>query len=107
MSYIMATSLVDMKVGFSTEPDPIQGIPTLELLIQLLFHLCHYAQMHRSLVSDTMNLLFCACPRAIYHFFTANAYPDRCFNNINKVGNIILHVMAMELSPYKYLQGDL
>ena len=72
----METSLADMKAGFPIAPEPIQGIPTLESLIGLLFHMCRCAQTHRSPASDTMNLLFCACPRPIYGFFTADAYPD-------------------------------
>ena len=76
MSTAMETSLADMKAGFPVAPEPIQGIPTLESLIELLFHMCRCAQTHRSPASDTMNLLFCACPRPIYGFFTADAYPD-------------------------------
>ena len=68
-----------MKAGFPDGPEPIQGIPTLDLLIHILFHMCRCAQTHRSPASDTMNLLFCACPRAIYGFFTSDAYPDGRF----------------------------
>ena len=72
----METSLADMKAGFPFAPKPIQGIPTLKSLIELLFHMCRCAQTHCSPASNTMNLLFCACPRPIYGFFTADAYPD-------------------------------
>jgi hypothetical protein len=71
----METSLADMKAGFPSAPKPIQGIPNLQSLIELLFHLCHCAQTHRSPASEAMNLLFCACPRNIYGFFTADLYP--------------------------------
>ena len=72
----METSLVDMKAGFRFAPKLIQGIPTLESLIELLFHMCQCAQTHRFSASNTTNFLFCACPRPIYGFFTADAYPD-------------------------------
>jgi hypothetical protein len=72
----METSLADMKAGFPLAPEPIQVIPTLESLIELLFHMCRCTQTHRSPASNTMNLLFCACPSPIYGFFTADAYPD-------------------------------
>ena len=72
----METSLADMKAGFPFAPEPIQGIPKLESLNELLFHMCRCAQTHCSLASDTMNLHFCACPCPIYGFFTADAYPD-------------------------------
>ena len=76
MSTAMETSLADMKAGFPFAPESIQGIPTLESLIELLFHMCQCAQTHCSPVSDNMNLLFFACPRFIYGFFAADAYPD-------------------------------
>jgi hypothetical protein len=31
--------------------------------------------MHCSLASPTMNLLFCTCPKEVYGFFIADAYP--------------------------------
>jgi hypothetical protein len=68
-------SLADMKKGFSQAPEPIQGIPTLQSLIKLLFHLCHCTQTQRSPASATMNLLFCAAPPDVYAFLTAEAYP--------------------------------
>ncbi len=76
MSTAMETSLAGMKAGFPFLPKPIQGIPTLESVIELLFHMCCSAQTHRSPTSDTMNLLFCTCPRPVYVFFTADTYPD-------------------------------
>jgi hypothetical protein len=72
---MMETSLADMKTGLTQAPEPIQGIPTLQSLIELLFHLCRCAQMQRSAASATMNLLFCAAPPDMYAFLTAKAYP--------------------------------
>jgi hypothetical protein len=68
------TSLADMKTGFPQDLEPIQGNPTLQSLIELLFHLCHCMQMQRSPASATMNLLFCAAPPDVYAFLTAEAY---------------------------------
>ena len=76
MSTLTETSLADMKGGFPPPPDPIQGIPTLTSLIDLLFHLCRCAQTHRSPASEKMNLLFCAAPKDVYAFLTTEAYPD-------------------------------
>jgi hypothetical protein len=75
MSTTAETSLADMKAGFPSTPKPIQVIPNLQSLIKLLFHLCCCAQTHRSPASEAMNLLFCACPRNIHGFFTADLYP--------------------------------
>ena len=79
MSSATATSLADMKGAFPDGPNPIEGIPNLESLITLIFHMCRCAQTHRSPASLTINLLFCACPRSIYPFFTAEAYPDAAY----------------------------
>ena len=68
------TSLADMKMGFPQAPEPIQGIPTLQPLIKLLFHICRCGQTQRSPASTTMNLLFCAAPPDMYAFLTAEAY---------------------------------
>jgi hypothetical protein len=70
------TTLSDMKAGFPPLPEPIQGIPMLQSLIELLFQLCHCAQTQRSLASATMNLLFCVAPCDVYAFLTTEAYPD-------------------------------
>jgi hypothetical protein len=69
------TSFTDMKTGFPQAPEPIQGIPTLQSLIKLLFHLCCCTQMQRSPMSATMNLLFYRAPPDVYAFLTAEAYP--------------------------------
>jgi hypothetical protein len=71
----METSLADMKAGFPSAPEPIQGIPNLQSLIKLLFHFCCCAQMHHLPASEAMNLLFCAYPRNVHGFFTADPYP--------------------------------
>jgi hypothetical protein len=72
---MMETSLVDMKAGFPPAPKWIQGIPTLQSLIELLFHLCCHAQTQRSPASATMNQLFYTAPPDMYAFLTAKAYP--------------------------------
>jgi hypothetical protein len=72
----METSLADMKAGFPPALKPIQGIPTLQSLIELLFHLCRCAQTQQSPASATMNLLFCAAPCNVYAFLTTEVYPD-------------------------------
>ncbi len=70
----METSLADMKAEFPSAPKPIQGIPNLQSLIELLFHLCCCAQMHPLPASKAMNLFFCACPENVYIFFTEDPY---------------------------------
>jgi hypothetical protein len=70
------TTLSDMKAGFPPLPEPIQGIPTLQSLIELLFHLCCCAQTQRLPTSVRMNLLFCAAPLNVNAFLTMEAYPD-------------------------------
>jgi hypothetical protein len=81
-------SLADMKAGFPPAPEPIQGIPNLQSLIDLLFHLCHYASTQRSPASATMNLLFCAAPRNVYAFLSSEAYPDAFAPFPPKVPNV-------------------
>ncbi len=75
MSTTTETSLADMKTGFPQAPEPIQGIPTLQSLIELLFHLCCCVQTQRSPASATMKLHFCTAPPDVYAFLTAEAYP--------------------------------
>jgi hypothetical protein len=69
------TSLADMKTKFPQALEPIQGIPTLQSLIEFLFHLCCCVQMQRSPASATMNLLCCVAPPDVYAFLTTEAYP--------------------------------
>jgi hypothetical protein len=75
MSTLTETSMADTKAGFPPAPEPIQGIPNLQSLIDLLFYMCHCSQMHRSSASTTMNLLFCAAPKDVNAFLTKDAYP--------------------------------
>jgi hypothetical protein len=75
MSTMTETSLPCMKTRFPQTPEPIQGIPALQSLFNLLFHLCRCTQMQRSPVSATMNLLFYAAPPDMYAFLTAEAHP--------------------------------
>ncbi len=75
MSTMMKTSLADMKAGFPLALEPIQGTPTLQSLIELLFHICCCTQMQRSPAPASMNLLFCAAPPDVYAFLNAEAYP--------------------------------
>jgi hypothetical protein len=84
----METSLADMKAGFPPAPKPIQGIPTLESLIELLFHLCHCAQTQQSPASATMNLLFCTSPCDVYAFLTTEAHPNNFAPFPPKVANV-------------------
>jgi hypothetical protein len=72
---MMETSLADMKTGFPQAPEPIQGIPNLQSMIKLLFHLCPCVQTQRSQAFATVNLLFCAAPSEVYAFLTAEVYP--------------------------------
>jgi hypothetical protein len=93
---MMETTLFDMKVGFPPSPKPIQGIPTLQSLIELLFHLFHCAQTHQSLASTTMNLLFCAIPCNVYAFLTTEAYPDAFAPFLPKVSNVLDYIACID-----------
>ncbi len=44
MSTLTETSLTSMKAAFPAAPDPIQGIPTLVSLIDLMLHICQCLQ---------------------------------------------------------------
>jgi hypothetical protein len=69
------TFLADMKTEFPQAPEPNQGIPTLQSLIELFFHFCRCMQMQRSPAFATMNLLFCAAPPDMYALLIAETYP--------------------------------
>ena len=75
MSGLTETSLTSMKAAFPTVPDPIQGIPMLVSLIDLMLHICQCSQTHKTPALDTMNILFCAASPGLYFFFTNNTYP--------------------------------
>jgi hypothetical protein len=58
MSALSKTSLTSMKAAFPAAPDPIQGIPTLASLINLMLHICQCLQTQKTTASATMNMLF-------------------------------------------------
>jgi hypothetical protein len=68
-----------MKTAFPTAPKPVQGIPTLQSLIELMLHMCWCAQTHKTPASKDMNMLFCAAAPDVYAFFTKEAYPKEFF----------------------------
>ncbi len=98
MSTLTETSLVDMEAGFSPAPEPIQGIPNLQSLIDLLFYMCCCSQMHCSPVSATMNLLFCAAPKNVYPFLTKEVYPTA----FAPIPPMVLEVPNFSTCNYKY-----
>jgi hypothetical protein len=79
MSSLTETSLTSMKTAFPTAPEPLQGIPTLQSLIELMLHMCRCAQTHKTPTSKDMNMLFCAAAPDLYAFFTKEAYPKEFF----------------------------
>ncbi len=79
MSSLTATSLTSMKAAFPAAPDPIQGIPKLASLINLMLHMCHCSQTQKTPALDKMKMLFCAASPGLYSFFTTEAYPARFF----------------------------
>jgi hypothetical protein len=79
MSALSETSLTSMKAAFPAAPDPIQGIPTLASLINLMLHICRCLQTQKTPASATMNMLFCAASPGLYSFFTTEAYPKTFF----------------------------
>ena len=79
MSALKETSLTSMKTAFPTAPEPVQGIPTLQSLIELMLHMCRCAKTHKTPASKDMNMLFCAAAPDLYAFFTKEAYPKEFF----------------------------
>ena len=79
MSTLTETSLTSMKAAFPAAPDPIQGIPTLASLIDLMLHICQCSQTQKTPASIRMNMLFCAASPGLYSFFTSEAYPASFF----------------------------
>ena len=79
MSALAETSLTSMKAAFPAAPDPIQGIPTLASLIDLMLHIYRCSQTQKTPASATMNMLFCAASPSLYSFFTTEAYPSTFF----------------------------
>jgi hypothetical protein len=85
MATLMETSLTSMKAVFPTAPKPIQGIPTLKSLIDLMLHMCRCTQTHKTPASTKMNMLFCAVSSGLYSFFTTETYPASFFPFPTKV----------------------
>ena len=79
MSTLTETSLRSMKAAFPAAPEPIQGIPTLASLIDLMLHICRCSQTQKTPASAKMNMLFCAASPGLYSFFTTEAYPATFF----------------------------
>ncbi len=79
MATLMETSLTSMKAAFPTASEPIQGIPTLASLIDLMLHMCHCMQTHMTPASTRMNMLFCTASPGLYSFFTTKTYPASFF----------------------------
>jgi hypothetical protein len=79
MSTLTEISLTSMKAAFPTTPELIHGIPTLASLIDLMLHMCHCAQTHKTPAFTRMNMLFCAASPGLYSFFTMEAYPASFF----------------------------
>ncbi len=79
MSVLTEISLISMKTTFPTAPEPVQGIPTHQSLIELMLHMCQCAQTHKTPASKDMNMLFCAAAPDLYAFFTKEAYPKEFF----------------------------
>jgi hypothetical protein len=64
-----------MKAAFPPAPDPIQEIPMLQPLIEILFYMCCCTQTHWSPASTKMNLLLCTAKPDLYAFLCLKAYP--------------------------------
>ncbi len=79
MSSLTETSLTSMKAAFPVALDPIQGIPKLASLIDLMLHMCCCLQTQKMPASDKMNMLFCAASPGLYSFFTTETYPASFF----------------------------
>ncbi len=79
MSSLTENSLTSMKAAIPAAPDPIQGIPKLASLIDLMLHMCRCSQTQKTPASDKMNMLFCAVSPGLYSFFTTEAYPASFF----------------------------
>ena len=85
MSALLDTS---MKVAFPAAPDPIQGIPTLASLIDLMLHICRCSQTQKIPASTKMNMLFCAASPGLYSFFMNETYPSNYFPFPDEVDSI-------------------
>ncbi len=88
MSALKETSLTSIKAAFPRAPEPVQGIPMLQSLIELMLHMCRCAQTHKTPASKDMNMLFCAAALDLYAFFTKEAYPKTFFPFPKEVENV-------------------
>jgi hypothetical protein len=88
MSALKETSLTSIKAAFPTAPEPVQGIPILQSLIELMLHMCQCAQTHKMPASKDMNMLFCAAALNLYAFITNEAYPKTFFPFPKEVENV-------------------
>jgi hypothetical protein len=79
MSALTEISLTSMTAAFPAAPDPIQGIPTLASLIDLMLHICRCSQTQKTPASAMMNMLFCAVSPGLVSFFMNEAYPTNNF----------------------------
>jgi hypothetical protein len=79
MATLTETSLTSMKAAFPTALEPIQGIPTLASLINLMLRMCRCVQTHKMPASTRMNMLFCAASPGLYSHFTTETYPASFF----------------------------
>ena len=89
MSALSETSLTNMKASFPAAPDPIQGIPTLASLINLMLHICQCLQTQKTPASATMNMLFYAVSPGLYSFFKQDAYPADYFPFPDEVDSVL------------------
>jgi hypothetical protein len=78
-----------MCSGFLTPPEPTLGAPNLFILNSLLQLICICAQMHKSIISKEMNLLYVAVDPSLYtHYSTGKAYPHAVYPFPNKVNEV-------------------
>jgi len=89
MSALTEISFTSMKAAFPAAPDPIQGIPMLTSLIDLMLHICRCSQTQKTPASAIMNMLFCAASPGLYSFFMNEAYPTNYFPFPAEVDSIL------------------
>jgi hypothetical protein len=88
MSALTETSLTSKKAAFPTAPEPVQGIPMLQSLIELMLHMCRCTQTHKTPALKDMNMLFCAAAPDLYAFFMKEAYPTTFFLFLKEVEEV-------------------
>ena len=62
-------AIKSIKAAFPAAPDPIQGIPMLVSLIDLMLNIYHCLQTQKTPASATMTMLFCAASPGLYSSF--------------------------------------